>query len=589
MHSLICMIFFTFLTISLLFNGAKMVESSNRTLLHLENVSQRRRELVGIETTFKFPSPLPNWPPGGGFAGGTIDFGGLLVSQVTTFNKIWSANEGGPGNAGATFYDAASIPEGFSVLGCYSQPNNMPLFGHILVGKDVTNNPSNPTLKSPIDYTLVWSSVSLNIKNDGDGYIWFPNPPDGYKAVGYVVTSSSEKPALNRVSCVRSDLTDTLESDEWVWGPSKSLNASGFNVYSSRPTNRGVEAMGASIGGFVVQNGNGGNTLLLSCLKNLKGSLVNSMPNLNQIEALVQTYSPMVYFHPSEPYLPSSVDWFFQNGALLYHKGDESNPSPIDPNGSNLPQGGSNDDTYWLDLPKDDSSKQRVKKGDLQDASAYFHVKPMYGGLFTDIAIWLFYPFNGASRAKVEFINISLGKIGEHVGDWEHVTLRISNFNGELNRVFFAQHSWGTWVSASSLEYANGNKPVVYSSLNAHSSYPKPGLVLVGGPSGANIGLRDDTAKGGQVMDTGVRAVVVSAEYLGSVVVEPPWLNYERKWGPKIDYDLDKEINKVEKIMIGKLKNVFDKFVKSIPREVLGEEGPTGPKVKNSWAGDEMA
>ncbi|KAJ0837006.1 putative vacuolar protein sorting-associated protein [Helianthus annuus] len=118
MHSLICMIFFTFLTISLLFNGAKMVESSNRTLLHLENVSQRRRELVGIETTFKFPSPLPNWPPGGGFAGGTIDLGGLLVSQVTTFNKIWSANEGGPGNAGATFYDAVSIPEGFSVLGC---------------------------------------------------------------------------------------------------------------------------------------------------------------------------------------------------------------------------------------------------------------------------------------------------------------------------------------------------------------------------------------------------------------------------------------------------------------------------------------
>ncbi|KAI7741484.1 hypothetical protein M8C21_000180 [Ambrosia artemisiifolia] len=564
MHYLVSINFFTFLTISLLINGTTMVQSSNRSSLYLEHVSQRR-ELVGIETTFKLPSPLPNWPPGGGFASGTIDLGGLLVSQVTTFNKIWSANEGGPGNAGATFYDVVSIPEGFSVLGCYSQPNNVPLFGHIIVGKDVTNNPLNPTLKSPIDYTLVWSSVSLNIKKDGDGYIWYPDPPDGYKAVGYVVTSSSEKPALNRVRCVRSDLTDPMESDEWVWGPSKSLNANGFNVYTSRPTNRGVGAMGASIGGFVVLNGKGGNTLSLSCLKNLK-----------------------VYFHPSEPYLPSSVDWFFENAALLYHKGDESNPSPIDHNGSNLPQGGSNDDTYWLDLPKDGSSKQRVKKGDLQDANAYFHVKPMYGGLFSDIAIWLFYPFNGASRAKVEFINISLGKIGEHVGDWEHVTLRISNFNGELNRVFFAQHSWGTWVSASSLEYANGNKPLVYSALNSHASYPKPGLVLVG-TSGVNIGLRDDTAKGGQMMDTGVRPVVVSAEYLGSVVVEPPWLNYKRKWGPKTEYDLDKEINKVEKVMIGKLKNVFDKFVKSIPREVLGEEGPTGPKVKNSWAGDEIA
>ncbi|XP_024989136.1 uncharacterized protein LOC112523682 [Cynara cardunculus var. scolymus] len=562
-----------------------MAESSSSPKHH--QVSHQRRKLAGIQTTFKLPSPLPNWPPGGGFAGGTIDLGGLQVSQVSTFNKIWAANEGGPDNLGATFYDPVSIPQGFFILGSYSQPNNMPLFGHVLVAKDVINDPSNPTLKPPVDYTLVWSSQSLNIKKDGDGFIWFPNPPNGYRAVGYVVTSSLGKPSFDSVRCVRSDLTDSLESNgNWIWGPSASINANGFNVYGSRPINRGVGAMGASIGGFVVQNGIGGTTLSLSSLKNLKGSLGSSMPNLKQIETLIQTYSPVVHFHPSEPYLPSSVDWFFQNGALVYHKGDESNPNPINPSGSNLPQGGSNDDTYWLDLPKD-GSKERVKKGDLQDANAYFHIKPMYGGLFTDIAIWLFYPFNGASRAKVEFINISLGKIGEHVSDWEHVTLRISNFNGELDSMFFAQHSWGTWLSASVLEYSNGNKPVVYSSLNGHSSYPKPGLVLIG-PIGDNIGLRDDTAKGGKVMDTGVGATVVAAEYLGSAVVEPPWLNYFRKWGPKIEYDLDKEIKNLEKIMIGKLKKAFDKFVNGIPREVLGEEGPTGPKVKNNWSGDEM-
>ncbi|PWA54594.1 Vacuolar protein sorting-associated protein 62 [Artemisia annua] len=591
MHCLVCA-FITVLMILTSSDAARMMELSYHSLPCLKNVSTRKEVSMfsEIETTFKLPSPLPTWPPGGGFAGGAIDLGGLQVSQVTTFNKIWAANEGGPGNLGATFYDPVSIPQGFSSLGCYSQPNNMPLFGHILVGKDVTNDISNPTLKSPIGYTLVWSSASLNIKKDGDGYIWFPNPPDGYKAVGYVVTNSSQKPALERVRCVRSDLTDSLQSDLWIWGPSKSLNVNGFNVYSSRPTNRGVQAMGATIGGFVVQNGIGGNTLSISCLKNLKGNVVNSMPNLNQIETLIQTYSPVVYMHPDEPYLPSSVDWFFQNGALLYHKGDESNPIPISQNGSNLPQGGSNDDTYWIDLPKDGSSKERVKKGDLQDANAYFHVKPMYGGLFTDIAIWLFYPFNGPSRAKVDFINISLGKIGEHIGDWEHVTLRISNFNGELTSVYFSQHSWGAWVSASLLEYATGNKPVVYSSLHAHASYPKPGLVLIGPAGVVNIGLRDDTAKSNKVMNTGVRPMVVSAEYLGrSLVVEPPWLNYERKWGPKIDYDLNKEINKVEKVMPGKLKKSFDKFVKSIPSEVFGEDGPTGPKVKDSWSGDERA
>ncbi|KAI3719270.1 hypothetical protein L6452_20165 [Arctium lappa] len=565
---------FIFFNLVIIFNGPTMADQS--------------RKLAGIQTSSKLPFPLPNWPPGGGFAGGTIDLGGLQVSQVSTFNKIWAANEGGFNDLGATFYDPVLIPQGFSILGSYGQPNYMPLDGHVLVGNDITNDTSNPTLKPPIGYTLVWSSQSLNIKKEGDGFIWFPNPPDGYRAVGYVVTNSSEKPTFDRVRCVRSDLTDSLKSDgNWIWGPSTSINVNGFNVYGSRPTNRGVGAMGASLGGFVVQNGIGGTTLSLASLKNLKGSLGSLMPNLKQIETLIQTYSPVVYFHPNEPYLPTSVDWFFQNGALVYHKGDESNPNPINPNGSNLPQGGSNDDTYWLDLPKD-GSKEKVKKGNLQTANAYFHIKPMYGGFFTDIATWVFYPFNGASRAKVEFVNISLGKIGEHVGDWEHVTLRINNFNGELHSMFFSQHSWGTWVSAWDLEYASGNnKPIVYSSLNGHSSYPKPGLVLIG-PVGVNIGLRDDTAKGDKMMDTGLRATVVAAEYLGSAVVEPPWLNYFRKWGPKIEYDLDKEINKVEKIMIGKLKKAFEKIVKSIPREVLGEEGPTGPKVKNNWGGDEM-
>ena len=41
-----------------------------------------------------------------------------------------------------------------------------------------------------------------------------------------------------------------------------------------------------------------------------------------------------------------------------------------------------------------------------------------------------------------------LGSIGSHVGDWEHLTLRVSNFSGELLRMYFSQHSAGTWVNA---------------------------------------------------------------------------------------------------------------------------------------------
>ncbi|KAI5445452.1 hypothetical protein KIW84_013620, partial [Lathyrus oleraceus] len=103
----------------------------------------------------------------------------------------------------------------------------------------------------------------------------------------------------------------------------------------------------------------------------------------------------------------------------------------------------------------------------------------------------------------------------------------------------------------------------------------------------SGIGIRNDSAKSSMIMDLG-KFVLVSAEYLEPFVVEPSWLKYFREWGPKIDYDLDEELRKVEKILPWKLKDVFENIIRSLPKEVLGEEGPTGPKVKSNWSGDEV-
>ncbi|KAL5762846.1 hypothetical protein ACOSP7_019110 [Xanthoceras sorbifolium] len=545
-------------------------------------LTSKKSKDLPIEKTFKLPSPIPTWPSGEGFATGTIDLGGLQVCQISSFTKVWVTHEGGPDNLGATFFEPSSIPEGFFMLGYYAQPNNRVLFGWVLAGKDDTGDTTAGSLKKPIDYTLVWSSESLKIRQDGIGYVWLPTPPDGYKAIGHVITNSPQKPSLDNFRCVRSDLTDQCETDTWIWGPGKDSSTDGFNIFSLRPSNRGIQAKGVSVGTFVAQNEN--NMRPVACLKNINSSL-SCMPNTRQIEALLQTYSPFVYFHPDEKYLPSSVSWFFNNGALLYKKGEESKAVAIDSMGRNLPQGGSNDGDYWLDLPADNKDKERVKKGDLQNSQVNVHIKPMLGATFTDMAIWIFYPFNGPAKVKVEFIDIELGKIGQHVGDWEHVTLRVSNFNGELWSVYFSQHSGGEWVHASDLEFQGGNKVVSYASLHGHAMYAKPGLVLQG--SGA-IGIRNDTAKSKMFLDTGLLFSLVAAEYLGSAITEPPWLNYFREWGPKLSYDIADELKKVEKLLPGKLKSAFDKFVKSLPDEVLGEEGPTGPKAKRNWSGDEI-
>ncbi|KAH1150875.1 hypothetical protein GYH30_044745 [Glycine max] len=541
----------------------------------------KKKKSLPIDTIFKLPVPVANssWPQGGNFASGIIDLGGLQVSQISTFNKVWGTYGGGPDNQGFTMFEASGIPQGFFMLGSYCQPNNKPLFGWVLVAKDVSKSTSNPTLKQPIDYTLVWNSASMKINQDGPIYVWLPTAPDGYKALGHVVTTTPNKPSFDKIRCVRLDLTDQCETSLLIW------ESGSFNVYDVRPSNRGIQAPGVRVGTFVAQNGST-EPPSIACLKNNTNAIPKYMPNLQQIKAIMQVYSPTMCLHPDKEYLPSSVDWFFSNGALLYKKGQESNPVSIAPNGTNLPQDHNNDGAYWLDLPSDAANKERVKKGDLQSAKSYVHVKPMLGGTFTDIAMWVFYPFNGPSRAKVEFINVKLGKIGEHVGDWEHVTLRVSNFNGELWQVYFSQHSKGAWVDSSQIEFQSGggNKPLYYSSLHGHASYPHAGLNLQGTD---NIGIRNDTAKGDKMMDMGAFELV-SAEYLGYAVIEPPWLNYFREWGPKIDYSIDVELKKIEKFLPKNLKDALEKIMRSLPSEVLGEEGPTGPKVKNNWIGDEV-
>ena len=522
---------------------------------------------------------------GNGFARGVLDLGGLQVSTVSTFNKIWGAIDGGPDDKGASVFEPTGIPQGFSMLGSYSQPNNQPLFGYVLVAKDVSSSTTKSTLKPPIDYTFVLKAKSYSATQVLPLYIWLPVAPNGYRALGHVVTKTRDKPPLDKIMCVRSDLTEKYELSSLIW------ESGDFNFYDVRPISRGTQARGIHVGTFVAQNGRPTNPPSISCLKNLN-SISKVMPNLQQIQAILKAYSPFLYLHPDEKYLPSSVNWFFSNGALLYKKGHTSTPIPIAQNGTNLPQGPKRDGAYWIDLPADDANKDRVKQGNLQSAESYVHVKPMFGGTFTDFAMWTFYPFNGPGRLKIGFINIKLERIGEHVGDWEHVTLRVSNLDGKLWKVYFSHHKKGSWIDSSQLEFQNDTsnidfptkRPVVHASLHGHSTYPHAGLVLLGKKG---IGARDDTDKGNKVMDMG-KYVLVSAEYLGGKVKEPAWLNFYRTWGPHVDYKLDDELRKLKKLFLGKLKHVFDIVIRGLPKEMLQEEGPTGPKEKKNWNGDEL-
>lgn len=544
-------------------------------------------EFVGEPEPFSLPAPLPQWPKGKSFATGKISLGEIQVVKITKFDKISNCSPLLGKANGVSFYKPAGIPDGYSCLGHYCQPSDRKLRGYVLVAKSVSTDQTkgltseSPALEKPLNYTLVWSS------DDECCYIWLPNPPEGYKPMGYVVTADANEPDVGEVQCVREDLTASCQVSESIFDSKAIFSKDQFYVWSTRPCERGVSCRGVPVGTFYCsqdKSSDDDDDLIIACLKNFDLSLL-AMPNLDQIHALIKHYGPTLYFHPDEDYLPSSVSWFFKNGVLLYKEGNE-NGTAIDPEGSNLPGGGSNDKKFWLDLPEGDKKRDHVKCGDIDTAELYIHVKPASGGTFTDIAFWVFCPFNGPATLKVGAFNYSLKRIGQHVGDWEHYTLRLSNFNGELWSIYFSEHSGGEWLDASDLEFIEGNKAIVYASKNGHASYPHEGCYLQGS-SKLGIGARNDCAKSKYYVDSSSKYEIVAAEHLGDDITEPHWLQYMREWGPTIVYDSRSDLEKILNHLPFFIRFSMENLIELFPTELYGEEGPTGPKEKNNWFGDE--
>ncbi|KAI3807717.1 hypothetical protein L1987_23651 [Smallanthus sonchifolius] len=524
---------------------------------------------------FFLPSPLPEWPQGQGFATGRISLGELEISMVKDFDVISSYNPKKLKPGSVTFYKPVSIPDGFFTFGHYGQLTDQQLRGYVLVAKDAqATETDSPPLKSPLGYDLIW--------NSGTVYVWQPVPPEGYRGLGFVVTVDEVEPDVEEVRCVRDDLTENCEIDDVIIEISSSVS-----VWNTKACKTGVFCREVTVGTFFLStDSNSDDELDICCLRNMNPNL-EAMPNMEQVEALIDHYGPTVYFHPDEVYLPSSVQWFFENGTLLFKKG-KPNGIPVDSGGSNLPQGGKNDGEYWLDLPADTNDETSVKNGNLESAELYVHIKPALGGTFTDIAMWIFCPFNGPVTFTIEFlnINIEMNKLGEHIGDWEHFTLRISNFDGELWSVYFSEHSGGEWVDASNLEFIDGNKSIVYSSKCGHASFPNAGTYIQGSTA-LGIGLKNDVDKSDKFIDASKRYQIIAAEYLGGVVAEPDWLQYMREWGPTVLYDGRLELEKIIKNLPVFIRLTVETLIDLFPVELYGEAGPTGPKEKDNWYGDE--
>lgn len=167
--------------------------------------------------------------------------------------------------------------------------------------------------------------------------------------------------------------------------------------------------------------------------------------------ALVQ-YAPRVWMHPNEEYFPSSVEFAFPS-MTRFADGDGN---------------------YWvrstvdLDSPSDDSLP--FFTGDLDDAPVYAYYADK-GGDVIDLVYFFFYPYN---RGKEVIDTIW----GNHVGDWEHITVRLMRGPDDALtplQVYLSAHSFGGAYDWAEVERFEQTHPVVYSARGSHGVWSAAG------------------------------------------------------------------------------------------------------------------
>jgi hypothetical protein len=166
----------------------------------------------------------------------------------------------------------------------------------------------------------------------------------------------------------------------------------------------------------------------------------------------LRTYAPRVWLHPGEEYFPSSVEFAF--AAMTRFVGGDGN--------------------YWirsiqaLDSPSDDSPP--FFAGDLEGAPVYAFYADK-GGDIVDLVYFFWYPYN-RGKSAVDTI------WGNHVGDWEHITVRLLRGPDDAlapSQVYLSAHSFGGAYAWTDIERHDITHPVVYSARGSHGVWSAPG------------------------------------------------------------------------------------------------------------------
>ncbi len=459
----------------------------------------------------------------------------LELQYVSQAQWVW--DDVGSGAFFNTAIYRPVAPQGFHVLGYvaygpYSKDAPEVQLRTFIVARAV--NPS--ALKPPLDYQWIGDDHNSGARTDVSWWRAIPQP--GYRCLSTVFVPYHGKPAPESIMCVREDLTTAAKGGKMLYADYASGGSHDLSLFEIVPQE---EHLGLNIGATVAlpyyvygkppkYPENAGQ---LFTLKADNSHFVTQNLSNQDITNILQRQGPILHFHPEESYFPSTAEAFINQSQL--GKRNERWPISVDTLAEALSSVGNTSDVFF------DFNDENLRHGDLVHAKSYIVANRVHHN-FTDVQFWFFYPHNGKPSIRYEVYVKPLKHVyqrypgtvnnGEHVGDWEHVILRVAHDTKQIAAVGYASHGDTVWYQAPKRD----QHVDVYSALNMHGSYPLPKEIIELtawiDQSNVKVALYSENKCGfGTAWDA-----YDNYEFLDARAEKPSWFGFKGFWGQTIEH-----------------------------------------------------
>ncbi|AKF85985.1 hypothetical protein MFUL124B02_19735 [Myxococcus fulvus 124B02] len=435
----------------------------------------------------------------------------LWVKAATQFDWIYDDNETGADTDISVWRPRLSSHPGYHSLGDIAMSHHDP-------GPAMTFvvSAEGDLLAPPTDLVAVWNNQGAG--GSHDVAFWRPIPPAGYTCLGALANRGYTQPDRNLMRCVRTEYV-LPATPSWIWSSHGSGAWSDVSVFQTNASDhRGLTTSNMQVlAGLVAAEDTRAWALNKSMLANpeLRGVIVN--------ETTALQFAPRIWLHEDEYYWPSSAEFFLdfvheEEGHLT------TNVSLGCPSCTNPP---------FLNGQRPDQTHVPVYI-QLVDRTEWGMPTNV-----TDIIYWTFYPYNAGKNVCIGvYIGIACfgfgySTFGNHVGDWEHITLRF--IDGRPAQVYMAQHAHGARFELGDKRLAlfDGFRPEAYAAKGSHGHYPDAGRHAYQAlPNGDD--LVDDTSRG-LAWNAWDRPVIFRWQPRGTFAGALSWLNISHKWGNEKD------------------------------------------------------